>query len=156
MAFTLAPVLCSLLLTGVVKEEDTRFVARFAGMYLAVLRWALSHNMKVIGVALLLLVAAFGAMQFVGGEFMPALEEGNLWVRATMPVDISFDEAARLTGEIRQMFRRSPEVITIVSQLGRPDDGTPHQLFQRGVSCQPQAAQGVATGLGQGSAGGGN
>ena len=98
-------------------------------MYLAVSRWALSHNMKVIGVALLLLVAAFGAMQFVGGEFMPALEEGNLWVRATMPVDISFDEAARLTGEIRPMFRRSAEVITIVSQLGRPDDGTDPTSF---------------------------
>jgi len=85
--------------------------------------------MKVIGAALLLLVAAFGALQFVGGEFMPALEEGNLWVRATMPVDISFDEAARLTGDIRQMFRKSPEVITIVSQLGRPDDGTDPTSF---------------------------
>ena len=55
---------------------------------------------------------------------MPALEEGNLWVRATMPVDISFDQAARLTSEIRRLFRESPEVTTVVSQLGRPDDGT--------------------------------
>ncbi|MGB2723895.1 MAG: efflux RND transporter permease subunit, partial [Nitrospira sp.] len=91
--------------------------------------WALRHNVKVIGAALLLLVGAFGALQFIGGEFMPALEEGNLWVRATMPVDISYDEAARLTGEIRQMFRQSPEVVTIVSQLGRPDDGTDPTSF---------------------------
>ena len=141
MAFTLAPVLCSLFLNGVVKEEDTRFVGAIRRTYLAVLRWALNHNLKVIGVSLLLLVMAFGAMQFVGGEFMPALEEGNLWVRATMPVDISFDEAARLTGEIRQMFRESPEVVTIVSQLGqtRRRNGS-HQLFQCGISCQPQAA----------------
>ena len=129
MAFTLAPVLCSLLLTGVVTEQDTRFVSAIRRTYLAVLRWALAHNMKVIGASLLLLVAAFGALQFIGGEFMPALEEGNLWVRATMPVDISFDEAARLTGEIRQMFRKSPEVVTIVSQLGRPDDGTDPTSF---------------------------
>lgn len=129
MAFTLAPVLCSLLLTGVVKEEDTRFVGAIRRTYLAVLQWALRHNVKVIGAALVLLVGAFGALQFIGGEFMPALEEGNLWVRATMPVDISYDEAARLAGEIRQMFRQSPEVVTIVSQLGRPDDGTDPTSF---------------------------
>ena len=60
---------------------------------------------------------------------MPALEEGNLWVRATMPVDISFEQAARLAGDIRRMFRDSPEVSTIVSQLGRPDDGTDPTSF---------------------------
>jgi cobalt-zinc-cadmium resistance protein CzcA len=60
---------------------------------------------------------------------MPALEEGNLWVRATMPVDISFDQAARLTNDIRGMFRQSPEVTTVVSQLGRPDDGTDPTSF---------------------------
>ena len=60
---------------------------------------------------------------------MPALEEGNLWVRATMPVDISFDQAARLTSEIRRLFRESPEVTTVVSQLGRPDDGTDPTSF---------------------------
>ncbi|HSN05514.1 MAG TPA: efflux RND transporter permease subunit, partial [Nitrospira sp.] len=68
-------------------------------------------------------------LQFLGGEFMPALEEGNLWVRATMPVDISFDQAARLTGEIRRLFKESPEITTIVSQLGRPDDGTDPTSF---------------------------
>ncbi len=60
---------------------------------------------------------------------MPALEEGNLWVRATMPVDISFDQAARLTHDMRHMFRESPEVTTVVSQLGRPDDGTDPTSF---------------------------
>jgi cobalt-zinc-cadmium resistance protein CzcA len=60
---------------------------------------------------------------------MPALEEGNLWVRATMPVDISFNQAARLTSDIRRLFRKTPEVTTIVSQLGRPDDGTDPTSF---------------------------
>jgi cobalt-zinc-cadmium resistance protein CzcA len=132
MAFTLAPVLCSVLLRGPVKEQDTALVAVIRGRYLRALEWALEHKVKVIGTALALWIAALGALQFVGGEFMPALEEGNLWVRATMPVDISFDEAARLTGEIRQMFRRSPEVTTIVSQLGRPDDGTDPTSFFNG------------------------
>ena len=132
MAFTLAPVLCSLLLKGAIKEQDTAFVAVVRRRYLATLEWALGHKVKVIASALVLWVAALAALQSVGGEFMPALEEGNLWVRATMPVDIAFDEAARLTGEIRQMFRGSPEVTTIVSQLGRPDDGTDPTSFFNG------------------------
>ena len=140
MAFTLAPVLCSLFLNGVVKEEDTRFVGAIRRTYLAVLRWALNHNLKVIGVSLLLLVMAFGAMQFVGGEFMPALEEGNLWVRATMPVDISFDEAARLTGKSGRCSesRRKSSRLSLSWETRRRNGS--HQLFQCGISCQPQAA----------------
>lgn len=60
---------------------------------------------------------------------MPALEEGNLWVRATMPVDIAFEQAARLATEIRGIFRQYPEVANTVSQLGRPDDGTDPTSF---------------------------
>ena len=86
----------------------------------------------VVGVATSLVILAFLAFQSLGGEFMPPLEEGNLWVRATMPVDISFDQADRLTNEIRREFRKSPEVETVVSQLGRPDDGTDPTSFFNG------------------------
>ena len=129
MAFTLAPVLCSLLLNGPIREEDTAVVRVTRRIHQAALRWALSNRTIVIGISLVVLIFAGVALQFVGGEFMPALEEGNLWVRATMPVDISFDQAARLTGQVRQSFRNSPEVSTIVSQLGRPDDGTDPTSF---------------------------
>ncbi len=129
MAFTLAPVLCSLLLTGPIKEEDTRIVHAIRTMYKSLLVWALNHPVVIVILVLGLLAVAAAALQFLGGEFMPALEEGNLWVRATMPVDISFDQAARLTSEIRGLFRRSPEITTIVSQLGRPDDGTDPTSF---------------------------
>lgn len=129
MAFTLAPVLCSLLLTDPISEEDTAVVRVVRRLYAGTLRWALSHKMIVVGFVLALLATALMALRFLGGEFMPALEEGNLWVRATMPVDISFDQAARLTTEIRQIFRQSPEVTTVASQLGRPDDGTDPTSF---------------------------
>ena len=129
MAFTLAPVLCSFLLTGPIKEEDTMVVRPLRRIYQRTLDWALDHRKAVVVLAGLLLVIALVALQFLGGEFMPALEEGNLWVRATMPVDISFDQAARLASDIRSMFRESPEVTTIVSQLGRPDDGTDPTSF---------------------------
>jgi cobalt-zinc-cadmium resistance protein CzcA len=142
MAFTLAPVLCSFLLTGPIKEEDTFVVRPLRRLYHRTLEWALDHRTAVVMFAVLLLVVTLGALQFMGGEFMPALEEGNLWVRATMPVDISFDQAARLTTDIRGMFRESPEVLTIVSQLGRPDDGTDPTSFFNGeflANLKPQS-----------------
>lgn len=129
MAFTLAPVLCSFLFQGQVKEDDTAVVRGVRRLYHAVLNFSLDHRMLILGVAAGLLVLTFVALESLGGEFMPALEEGNLWGRATMPVDISFDQAARLTNEIRRVFRESPEVTTVVSQLGRPDDGTDPTSF---------------------------
>lgn len=129
MAFTLAPVLCSFLLQGTIREEDTVIVRAVRSLYKRMLEWALDHRTVVVGACLGLLLMTFGVLGSIGGEFMPALEEGNLWVRATMPVDISFDQAAQLTSDVRRMFRESPEVTTVVSQLGRPDDGTDPTSF---------------------------
>ena len=129
MAFTLAPALASLLLTGHIHEQDTPVVRGIRRGYLASLQWALKHEGIVVGAAGGLFVLMLAAIPLLGGEFMPALEEGNLWVRATMPVDISFEQADRLTAEIRGIFRQYPEVTHAVSQLGRPDDGTDPTSF---------------------------
>ena len=129
MAFTLAPALCSLLLEGPVREKEMPLVQRIRGGYLAALKWVLHHEVAVVGMALALLTLALLAVPFLGGEFMPALEEGNLWVRATMPVDISFEQADHLTNEIRGIFGQLPEAGGVVSQLGRPDDGTDPTSF---------------------------
>lgn len=132
MAFTLAPVLCSFLLRAPIREADTALVGVVRRAYLKLVAWALDRRALVVGVSTGLVALAFVALQSLGGEFMPALEEGNLWVRATMPVDISFDQADRLTNDIRRMFKESPEVETVVSQLGRPDDGTDPTSFFNG------------------------
>ncbi|MDI3461651.1 MAG: CzcABC family efflux RND transporter, transmembrane protein [Nitrospira sp.] len=129
MALTLAPVMCSFLLRSPIKETDTAVVRVMRKNCLRLVAWALEHRMSVVGFATCLVVFAFLGLRSVGGEFMPPLEEGNLWVRATMPVDISFDQADRLTNDIRRMFRESREVETVVSQLGRPDDGTDPTSF---------------------------
>ncbi len=129
MAFTLAPVLCVWLLTGPIREDDTVIVRTMRQLYLSTLRWALDHSSLVVGLAVALLCIAAAIVPMLGGEFMPALEEGNLWVRATMPVDISFEQAAKLTTDIRSLIRQFPEVSNIVSQLGRPDDGTDPTSF---------------------------
>lgn len=124
IAFTLAPVLCSALLTGPLPSEDTRLVEWIRRVYLRILSWALDHErIVIVGAAGLFLTALF-AGSFLGGEFIPQLEEGNLWVRATMPVGVSFEEASRLAHDMRQVFRRQPEATVVISQVGRPDDGT--------------------------------
>ena len=86
---------------------------------------------------------AIFTVPFIGGEFMPALEEGNIWMRATLPVDISFEQAAQLAADIRQVFDDVPEVIDVASQLGRPDDGTdPTSFFNAEflVTLKPRSA----------------
>jgi cobalt-zinc-cadmium resistance protein CzcA len=129
MAFTLAPALCSFLLTGPIQARDTKIVEIIKRWYLAVMEWALDRPRVVIGVALAVLVLASCLVPRIGGEFMPALEEGNIWMRATMPVDISFEEASQLVIQIRAIFKPFPEVISVASQLGRPDDGTDPTSF---------------------------
>jgi len=129
IAVTLSPVLCSILLRGPLKEEDTPFVAWLKRLYLTTLAKALRHRGLTVMFAAGLLAVALAALPLIGGEFMPALEEGNLWVRATMPVDISFEEAARITTEVRGIFMAHPSVQSVASQLGRPDDGTDPTSF---------------------------
>lgn len=81
-----------------------------------------------IGAAAMLGIGVLCFM-LVGGEFMPPLEEGNLWIRATLPQDVSFDTSAHLADQLRAEIARSPEVTQTVSQMGRPDDGTDVSTF---------------------------
>jgi heavy metal efflux system protein len=83
----------------------------------------------VVPVAGIFLIASLSLFLAIGGEFMPKLEEGNLWVRTTLPQDISFDYATRLADEIRKILGSFPEVTQIVSQVGRPDDGSDTTTF---------------------------
>ncbi|HEU4685916.1 MAG TPA: efflux RND transporter permease subunit, partial [Nitrospira sp.] len=129
MAFTLAPALCALLLHSEIRERDTAVVEWIRTRYMATLEWGLDHEFVVVGIAVAALAAALLAVPFIGGEFMPALEEGNIWMRATLPVDISFEQASQLATQIRQVFRQVPEAIDVASQLGRPDDGTDPTSF---------------------------
>ena len=143
MAFTLAPAISAFLLTGPIREEETWLVRVIRQRYMRGLDWALHHPVPIIGLVLGLFATALLAASMLGGEFMPALEEGNLWVRATMPVDISFEQADRLSADVRRIFQQFPEVASVVSQLGRPDDGTdPTSFFNAEylVNLKPRSA----------------
>ena len=108
MAFTLAPALCVAAAHRLdVRETDTAIVEWIRKKYMAMLTWALDHEVVVIGIASASLVLALLAVPFIGGEFMPALEEGNIWMRATLPVDISFEQAAQLVDGDSRVFADS-------------------------------------------------
>jgi heavy metal efflux system protein len=125
-ALLFAPVLAKLVVPAHLKQEshETILGGFLLRRYNRGLPRVLSHPRIAWTVALICLVGSGIIFTFVGGEFMPPLEEGNLWIRATLPQDISFDAAASIGDQLRAQIAKSPEVIQAVSQMGRPDDGT--------------------------------
>jgi heavy metal efflux system protein len=122
--FTVAPALSMLLLPDRTAPRETAPMRALRRLYEPVLEFMLANGWLAIGVTFWLAVLAVGAGWSLGLEFLPHLEERNLWIRATMPQSISLAEGNRLVNEMRATIRRSPEVITVISQQGRPDDGT--------------------------------
>jgi heavy metal efflux system protein len=122
--FTVTPVLATFLLPEHIRHAETILVRALRALYQPALRWALSRRAIVVtlGVAFLAVVGVL--IPRLGGEFLPVLEEGNLWIRATMPPTISLEAGMPVVNRIRQILRSGPEVITVVSQHGRPDDGS--------------------------------
>jgi cobalt-zinc-cadmium resistance protein CzcA len=122
--FTVSPVLASFLLPETVKEHETLIVRYLRSAYVTVLHWAMGHRTIPVAVAIVLLVVTGLVMPRLGTEFLPKLEEGNLWIRATLPPTISLEAGEPYVARMRDVLRRFPEVVTVVSQHGRPDDGT--------------------------------
>ncbi|MGO9584637.1 MAG: efflux RND transporter permease subunit [Limisphaerales bacterium] len=127
--FTVTPVLASLLLPAQVKESETIIVRGLHRLYHPALRFALAHRALVVGIGIVFLaVAAFFGSR-LGSEFLPALDEGNLWIRAELPMTTSLSDGEAATRKMRLILQKYPEVITVISQHGRPDDGSDASPF---------------------------
>ena len=122
--FTVTPVLASLLLPAHVRETETIVVRALRAVYQPVLHWALSRRTIMVLIGIGFLVSAVLLVPRLGGEFLPVLEEGNLWIRVTMPPTISLEAGMPKVDRMRQILLSHPEVVTVVSQHGRPDDGS--------------------------------
>ncbi len=122
--FTVSPALSALLLPSHVEETETIVVRWLRQLYTPVLEFALSNKTVTLTATALLLALAIFAGRSLGLEFLPHLEEGNLWIRASMPPAISLEAGNEYVNRIRKTIKAFPEVETIVSQQGRPDDGT--------------------------------
>ncbi|HLJ12919.1 MAG TPA: CusA/CzcA family heavy metal efflux RND transporter [Bryobacteraceae bacterium] len=123
-SLTLLPVLCAYFLRGHIHEPRTRIYDAIREFYGTMLGWCLRNRLITVFLCLIVLGCALALVPSIGAEFMPHLDEGAIWVRATTPYTISFDEAQKLSPEIRNILRSFPQVTTVANELGRPDDGT--------------------------------
>ncbi len=145
LALTLTPVLASYVLRPGREEKETFVMHALERCYQPLFRTVLKHPKAAVALSLLPVGLCGISLRFLGGEFMPKLEEGNLWIRATLPMSISLEKSAEYVGRMRGIIRGCPAdpkivctdanrkhrvVTTVVSQLGRPDDGTDVAGFQ--------------------------
>jgi len=142
LAVMLSPVLCSIFLHKGMKETHNfvweAFHNFYHNLFVRTLRWP----RLTLAVIFLLMAAGLSLFPRLGGEFLPKLEEGNIWAHAIMPTTISLPQGAKLVGQMRAIFLSFPEVASAVSQLGRPDDGTETTSFfsiEFAVDLKPEA-----------------
>jgi cobalt-zinc-cadmium resistance protein CzcA len=127
--FTITPVLSSFLLPKQVEEKETFVVRMIHHVYTPTLRFALAHRGLLVAIGAVFLVATAFLSQRLGSEFLPALEEGNFWIRASMPMTLSLEDGEAASRKMRLILLRHPEVETVVSQHGRPDNGSDASPF---------------------------
>lgn len=127
--FTVTPVLAFILLPVHAKETETIIVRALHRLYNPSLHFALSHRALAVGIGVGF-VAVAGLLMFrLGSEFLPQLEENNFWIRASMPTTLSLQDGEAQARKMRMILLKYPEVITVTSQHGRPDDGSDASPF---------------------------
>ncbi len=124
LSLTLVPLLCFFLLRKKIPHEDNVLVRVCKWVYKPFLGWALRHRIVVVIAALAALAASFAEVPNLGSEFLPELNEGAIWVNANLPAGISVEETAERCAQIRAILRKTPEVNTVISKAGRPEDGS--------------------------------
>lgn len=123
LTLTLVPVLVSYWMKSV-RNRPNRIYEWIKNGYARGLDWSLDRPKLVMGIAVIIFLASLTPAAYIGGEFMPHLDEGAIWVRATMPYTISFNEASKIAPQVRDVLMSFPQVTVVGSELGRPDDGT--------------------------------
>lgn len=124
VTLTVIPVLCAWVLRRGVRHRRNAAFEWVLEQYRRGLDWSLAHVRAVLWSSAVVGVLSLLVLTRLGGEFMPKLDEGAIWVRATMPYTISFEESSRIVPQVRAILRSFPEVTTVASEHGRPDDGS--------------------------------
>jgi cobalt-zinc-cadmium resistance protein CzcA len=138
---TLVPVLVNVLLRKNVREKHNPIVHFITRMIMGGFRFVFKNKRISIAVALVAVVVGLYSFKFLGSEFLPELNEGSIWVRATLPYSISLDTSMAKAEQMRTIMMKFPQVRRVMSQTGRPDDGTDVAGFYNnefGVSLYPQ------------------
>jgi cobalt-zinc-cadmium resistance protein CzcA len=129
MSLTLVPLLCLWMLRKNLPERENALVHACKGVYEPVLAWAIWNKKIVFGIALAVLAASLALAPKLGTEFLPELNEGSIWINVTLPSSVSVTEAQAMTGKFRAAIATVPEVDSVISKSGRPEDGTDPKLI---------------------------
>lgn len=124
ITMTLIPVLIRLLLRKNVQEKHNPFVAFVSSKLLKAFDYTYHHKKASLITALIIIVVGLSSFQFLGSEFIPEMDEGAIWLRAQLPYSVSLNKSVEIAKQIRKIIMTFPEVQNVVSQTGRPDDGT--------------------------------
>src|SRR5712691_7324643 len=124
LTLTVVPVMAWYVFKKGVEEKQNRIFDWIREGYAKRLDWCLAHPKMTLFVSGAIFAASLLLVPLIGGEFLPHLDEGALWVRATMPYTISLEDAAKFAPQIRAILNKYPQVTVVGSELGRPDDGT--------------------------------
>ena len=124
LTLTLVPVLCAYWFKKGVHERENKPFNWVRDRYAVQLEWCLNHPKTTVIGSTIIFAATLLLVPFIGGEFMPHLDEGALWVRATLPYTVSFETASNFSPQVRNILLKYPMVTEVGSELGRPDDGT--------------------------------
>ena len=129
LSLTLVPLACLVLFRKRLPERENPLLDFCKRIYRPVLEWVLWRKPLVIGAALAMLAASMFAATRLGTEFLPELNEGSVWINLQLAPSISVPEATAQMAKVRALIRRIPEVNTVVSKAGRPEDGTDPKLI---------------------------
>jgi cobalt-zinc-cadmium resistance protein CzcA len=129
LSLTLVPLLCLALLRKNLPHQENALVHACRGVYEPVLAWAIRSKKTVIAIALASLAASLAVVPKLGTEFLPELNEGSIWVNVNLPPSVSVTEAQRMTAKFRSALASVPEVESVISKTGRPEDGTDPKLI---------------------------
>ena len=142
LSLTLVPLLCYWLLRKNLPEKDNWLVHWCKSIYQPSLTWAIAHRKIVIGSALAALAASLAVTPRLGTEFLPELNEGSIWINVPLPSSVSVSEAQSENAKFRAAIAKVPEVRSVMSKAGRPEDGTDPKLVNMSeflVDLKPEA-----------------
>lgn len=132
LSLTLVPLLCLWLLRDRIPHHDNRLLTWFKKIYQPAFSWAVARPKQILSIAVILLAGALALGTQVGTEFLPELDEGSIWVNVTLPSSVSQAEALLAAHRIRAALHTVPEVKSVISKVGRPDDGSDPKVFNGG------------------------
>ena len=128
-SLTLVPLLCYFLLRRNISEKENIIIRTCKNIYRPILTWALNHRITVLTSAVLALGISLSVVPFLGSEFLPELNEGTIWVNIFLPAGISLPECQKVMTKVRERLGKFPEVRSVISKAGRPEDGTDPKLI---------------------------